>query len=410
MNVAFTIARRYLVAKKSHNLINIISLVSVSGVAIGTMGLVIVLSVFNGFGNLVVGLYNSFDPDIKITPVKGRVFEPDAFKEKQLAALPYVQAVIPVLEENALLRYRERQYIATVKGVPDSFLEYSGVKGKMIDGKAKLHDGSEEFMIAGGQIAYSLGIQLDDPFNGISVYLPRKDVSVSTALLDPTAAFSVKALHASGVFSIQQDFDSKYVLVPINFLRDLTGTTSGITALEVMLKKDADADKSRNEIAAITGNDFEVHDRLQQHDFLFKILKSEKFAVYLILGFILLIAAFNLLGTFTMLIIDKKEDLNILSGMGAGTKLLERIFLTEGLLISVGGAAAGMLLGAVLCFIQQHFGVIRLENAEGFVTESYPVAMMASDFIIVFLIVFTMGFISSSYTSKQIVKRQLQEQ
>ena len=404
MNVAFLIARRYLRAKKSQNLINVISMVSVAGITIGTMGLIIVLSVFNGFGNLVISLYNSFDPDIRITPVEGRLFEPTISDE--LKALPYVKGVIPVLEENALLRYRERQSIVTLKGVTDDFPSMTGLHDMMIDGAAKLRSENQPMLIAGGQIAYSLGLRMDDPFHSISVYLPRKDISVNAAISNPASAFSTAYIYPSGVFSIQQDFDTKYVIVPIDFIRELTGDTNSVSALEVMFRPDADDDKALAEISALAGNKFIVKNRAQQHDFLYKILKTEKIAVYLIFGFILLIATFNLLGTFAMLIIDKRDDLEILRSMGADSKMLQRIFLYEGLMISLSGAFAGMLIGGILCAIQQKFGVLKLDNAEGFVMESYPVSMQFNDFLIVGILVFVLGYLASWYTSRQILKRQ----
>lgn len=404
MNVPLLIARRYLRARKSHNLINIISMVSVAGITIGTMGLIIVLSVFNGFGNLVLSLYNSFDPDIRITPKEGKFFTPSI--QKELAAQPFVKAVIPVIEENALLRYRERQSIVTLKGVTDEFTRYTGLKNKIVDGRAVISENGQPLMIAGGQIAYSLGLSLDDPFHNVAIYLPRKDVSVQTAMLDPTAAFSTAYIFPSGVFSIQQDFDAKYALVPIEFMRELTGDSVRVSSLEIILKDPSETEKAMPKLQEIAGSELEVKDRAQLHEFLFKILRTEKVAVYLILGFILLIATFNLLGSFTMLIIDKKDDLEILRNMGADHKMLQRIFMYEGLLISLSGAIAGLIAGAVLCGIQQYFGIIKLENGEGFVTESYPVNMQLNDFVIVTAIVFCLGYIASFYTSRQILKRQ----
>lgn len=404
MNVPLLIAKRYLRARKSHNLINIISMVSVAGITIGTMGLIIVLSVFNGFGNLVLELYNSFDPDIRITPVSGKFFEPEI--QKELAAQPFVKTVSPVLEENALLRYRERQSIVTLKGVSPEFTAATAFKEKIIDGRAVISENGQPLMIAGGQIAYELGLRLDDPFQSVSVYLPRKEVSVQTAMMDPTAAFSTAYIFPSGVFSIQQDFDAKYVIVPVDFMRELTGNKTAVSALEIQLKNDQDVASVLPRIEKIAGNKLEVKDRSQQHAFLYKILKTEKVAVYLILGFILLIATFNLLGTFTMLIIDKRADLEILKSMGADKRMLQQVFLYEGLMISLAGAAVGLLLGAILCAIQQYFGVIRLENSEGFVTESYPVSMQVNDFLLVTAIVFILGFTASWFTSRQILKRQ----
>lgn len=407
MNLSWTIARRYLVAKKSQNIINIISWVSVIGVGVGTVGLVIVLSVFNGFGNLVLSLYNSFDADVRITPSIGKTFDPQQVHLDQLKKNANVDVVTFCLEENALLRYREKQYIATVKGVDESFFKSSEIKNKIVAGDPVLQIDSTDYMILGGQIAYSLGLNVGDPLNTVAVYMPLKGIDPSTALIDPASAFAQKNIRMSGVFSIQQDFDSKYVIVPLRFMRVLTGNEKGISALEIKLKQNVNAEDAVEEIKKITGDKFDVKGRLQQHDFLYKILKSEKIGVYLILGFILMIAAFNLFGTLTMLIIDKKNDIKILMNMGANLQMIQRIFLIEGLLISLVGAFSGMILGAIICGLQQAFGIVRLEHSEGFITESYPVAMQPGDFVIVFIIVFVIGFAAAWYTSRQIVKRQL---
>ena len=407
MNLSWTIARRYLVAKKSQNIINIISWVSVIGVGVGTLGLIIVLSVFNGFGNLVLSLYNSFDADIRITPAIGKTFDPGQIHLDQLKKNSNVDVVTFCLEENALLRYREKQYIATVKGVSESFFSSSEIKNKIIAGDAVLQRDSSDYMILGGQIAYSLGLRIGDPFNTIAVYMPLKGMDASTALIDPASAFAQKNIQTSGVFSIQQDFDSKYVIVPIRFMRTLTGNEKGISAIEIKLKQNTNNEDAANELQKIAGEKFDVKGRLRQHDFLYKILKSEKIGVYLILGFILMIAAFNLFGTLTMLIIDKREDIKVLMNMGATLQMIQRIFLMEGLMISLVGAFSGMILGAIICGLQQTFGFVRLEHSEGFITESYPVAMQVGDFVMVFIIVFVIGFAATWYTSRQIVKRQV---
>jgi lipoprotein-releasing system permease protein len=266
------------------------------------------------------------------------------------------------------------------------------------------------FLVAGGQIAYSLGLKINDPLYNIAVFLPKKGLDPSTALLDPSAAFSQGSISAAGVFSIQQDFDSKYALVPIHFMRTLTGDEKNISGLEIMLTPHTDAQQIKEEISKICGVKFSVKDRYQQHDFLYKILHSEKAAVYLILGFILLIATFNLFGTLTILIIDKRKDIHTLLTMGANSALIRRIFLYEGLLVSVSGAIAGMFIGALCCMAQHYWGFISLEHADGFATVAYPVAMQARDFLMVFGIVFAIGFSAAWYTSRQIVRRQMPEQ
>lgn len=404
--LAFQIARRYLIAKKSHQAINIISLVSLIGVMVGTMGLIIVLSVFNGFGNLVLSLYNSFDPDIKITAIYSKTFDPDSAGIEKIRSVSGIKYVNESLEEHALLRYRDKQYIATIKGVSDGFLNSVSINDKILDGHAVLQQGDTNFAIVGGQIAYSLALHLDDPLHAIGVYIPRHDINYQTAL-DPSEAFNGRSIFASSAFGIQQDFDSKYVLVPLRWAREIIGRDKNISSIEIALKDGVDASQVVDQVKQITGNRFLVKDRYQQHDFLYKILRSEKLAVFMILGFILLIATFNIIGTLTMLIIEKKKDIALLLSMGADLTLIKRIFLIEGLLISLSGAVIGLTLGALICFAQQYFGIIKLENAENFLIDSYPVLMQFPDFIYVFITVFAIGASASWYTAMAIVKKQV---
>jgi lipoprotein-releasing system permease protein len=407
MSLSWKIARKYLFAKKSHHLINVISLVSIIGVGVSTMGLIIVLSVFNGFGNLVLSLYDSFDPDIKITAVKGKTFHPEAASLGIVKKIKGIEAITKCIEENALLKYNDKQYVATLKGVDTAFFVTSGIQDKIVAGDPIIESNGTPFMIVGGQIAYALGIRPNDPLHRINITMPRKGIDPANALLDPNSAFIQRTINVAGVFSIQQDFDSKYALVPIALMRELTENEEQVSALEIKVLPNTDSEELKIVLKNIVGNKFEVKDRLEQHDFLYKILKSEKAAVYLILGFILLISAFNLFGTLTILIVDKRNDIITLSNLGADLSLIKKIFLIEGLLISLSGAIAGLIIGAIICLLQQQFGFIHLENAEGFVTDAYPVAMQLTDFFFVITIVFVIGFSAAWFTSQQIVKRQL---
>lgn len=406
MKLAWTIARRYLFAKKSHHLINIISWVSVVGVAVGTFGLIVVLSVFNGFGDLVLSLYNSFDPDIRVQPAEGKTFGSSDILYRELSKNPDVAFVTFVLEDNALLRYMDRQYVVTVKGVSETFLKTSDLQGKILDGEALLQSGDANYMIAGAQIAYSLGIRPNDLLHRVNIFLPKKGIDPAYASLDPSSAFSQQAIITSGIFGIQQDFDGKYVVVPLRFMRELTGEETALSSFEIKVKDGASYTEVAENLQQQLGTGFVVKDRLQQHDFLAKIIGSEKVAVYIILGFILLIASFNLFGTLTMLILDKRDDLQTLYHLGADLKMARTIFLLEGLVISVGGAMVGMLLGALVCGLQQSFGIIKIGSGDDFITEAYPVAMRAVDFVVVAGIVLLIGFSAAWYTSRVIVKRQ----
>ena len=408
VGLAWKIARRYFAAKRSHHLINIISKISVAGVCVGTMGLIIVLSVFNGFGNLVLNMYDSFDPDIVITPAKGKFFNPEEAQIDKIKALSSVSVTTYTLEENVLLRYKERQFIATMKGVSSTYFQSSDLQTKIIDGSPMLRHGDLNFMIPGAGIAYSLGLKLNDPVSRINVYLPKKGIDPSSALMNPDEAFSQRTIAASAVFSVQQDFDNKFAIVPIDFIREMMGEEKKISSIEIKLKKGVDQQTAAQEIQQLTGAKFKVKDRFQQHDFLYKILKSEKAGVYLIMCFILLIATFNVFGSLTMLIIDKKKDILSLINMGASVSFIKKVFFIEGLLISVFGAGIGMLLGGGICFAQQRFEIIKLGDAENFVTNSYPVAMQLNDFILVAVIVLSIGSLAAFVTSRLIVKRQLE--
>ncbi len=405
MNVAFYIAGRYLFARKSHHVINIISAVSMTGVAVGTLGLIVVLSVFNGFGNLVVSLYDQFDPDIRITVKNGKTFLPSDAHFSALEKIRGVRMAGEILEENALLKYRDKQFIGRIKGMSNSYGDATGIGSKLLDGKFMLWNDSVNFAVLGSMVAYSLGINLSDPFNPLMVYVPVKG---RDAALNPMEAFSAEMIHPAGVFAIQQDFDSKYVIVPLQFARSITGEETRVTSIEMLVDAGADKNYVYNEAKRIAGSAFDVKDRLAQHDFLFRILTSEKLAVFLILGLILLIATFSIIGTLTMLVIEKKDDMAVLSSMGAGNRLISAIFLTEGMMITMVGAVSGLALGWLICYLQQRYGLIRLENGESFVVESYPVAMQAGDFLMVLLMVSGIGFLGSWFTSTRLVKSQMQ--
>lgn len=402
-NLSFYIAKRYLFSKKSHNAINIISAISVVGVAIGTMGLIVVLSVFNGFSDLVISLYNQFDPDIKIIPASGKSFIPDK-KFDQIKKLKGVRYYSETLEETALLRYRDRQYFATVKGVGPEYRAMTYLDSVIVDGDVRLDDQTASYGIPGSTIAYSLGLSIYDQFNPINIYVAKRGKVTS---LTPAAALNQKTAVASGVFAIQQDFDSKYFILPMPFVRDLLDYSEEVSAVEIGLLTSTDDVRIQKQIENILGEYFNVLTRLQQHDFLYKILRSEKLAVYLILSFILLIATFNVIGSLTMLIIDKKKDIAVLWSMGADAGLIHKIFLTEGMLITFLGATIGLVLGAAIAYLQQEFGLIKMGETGSFIIDSYPVSMELTDFVLVFATVSVIGFIAAWLPAQQLVKKHI---
>lgn len=404
--LSFFFAFRYLKARKSHNLIHIISLVSMIGVAIGTMGFIIVLSVFNGFGNLVLSLYDSFDPDIRITPLEGKTFDPEQANWAELVKSPVIDVAGFSLEEKALLRYRDRQLVAELKGVAPSFIKSSALGSKMIAGKFATGDSLRPAAVVGAGIAWKLGISEQERLPaGLQIILPRKNIDPSLSFSDPSAAFSERSVPVSGIFSVQQDFDMRYIILPIGLVRELTDEALKVSAIEIKLKDPSDQEAAVEELSRICGAGFQVSDRYRQHDFLYRILKYEKIAVFLILGFILLLAAFNLLGTLAMLILEKKEDIKILRYMGAQQKQIASVFRLEGVMISMIGAVAGLIIGLLICAGQYYFGWISLENAEGFVVEAYPVDIRISDIGLVLLTVFLFGLLSARLSTGILLSR-----
>ena len=390
MRLPLFIARRYLFSKKSQNAVNIISGFSVVAVAIGTLALVVVLSAFNGLENLVISLFDAFDPDIKITAVEGKTFDASSFPKKAIEELDGVAYYVDVIQENALLEYRKQQYIGTIKGVEEDFLQMTGLDTMMTAGTLQLEEYNVPQAIVGQGIANSLGISVNDQFNPLTVYMPKRGLKKT---LNPNDAFITKKVHTSGVFSIQKDFDIKYVLVPLSFARELLQYDQQISAVEIAVADRANLKNVQKEIKQIVGSEFKVANRYEQHDFLYKIMKTEKWAVFLILTFILIIATFNSMASLTMIIMDKKKDIRILWGMGAEISLIKWVFFNESMMITFLGNISGLIIGSVICYLQQTYGLVRL--GENFVTESIPVSLQAPDLVYIFLTVTVIGLLAS---------------
>ena len=340
MKFPLFISRRYIFSRKSHSAINIISLISVIGVAIGTLALVVVLSVFNGFDSLIKSLFNSFDPDLKVVLVEGKSFVLDSAKYYQIKSLNGISEVAEVIEENALIKYGEKQFIATIKGVSDNFGKVSGVDKKIVEGKFQLQQGVVPFAVIGQGVAYylSVNVNLGDP---LTIYVPRRSQDIS---LIPEEAFNKKQITVTGVFSIQQDFDEKYVLLPIGYAQSLLEYKNELTALEIKVNDNTNTDEVQEKLQKILGTDFSVKNRFQQQELFYKIMKSEKWAIFFILSFILIVASLNIIGSLTMLIIDKKKDIKTLNNMGADWKTIRKIFLFHGWINSFFGAIIGIIL------------------------------------------------------------------
>jgi lipoprotein-releasing system permease protein len=395
MNLSLFIAKRYLVSKKSHNAINIISGVALGGIAIGTMALIIVLSAFNGISDLVKSLYNSFGADIEITALKGKTFIPTGPRFDSVRHLKGVKYFNETMQDKALLKYGDQQELAYIKGVGDDFAPMTHFDTLIQRGKYYLKNGDSYYGEFGRGVADRLGINSsDENYSAVSCYAPKRGLENSS--VNPENAITQMHLNRSGIFSINDDFDSRYVIVSIDFARQLFDyTDKSVTSIEIGVADPSGVSKLQDKIRTILGNDFLVKNRFQQNELIFKTLKSEKLWTFIILAFILVIATFNIVGSLSMLIIDKQKDIAILHNMGAEIKSIQKIFMYEGVLITVLGAAIGLILGTLICMAQIKFKLVPMNG--DFVVDAYPVSIQASDYISILACVLVIGLIASWY-------------
>ncbi len=408
MNLPFYIAKRYLFSKKSHNAINIISGISVCGVALATLALVCTLSVFNGFQELVATFFTAFDPELKITASQGKVFDAQEERIARLRELPGIAVFTESLEENAMLQYKDKQAMVVIKGVEDNFEDLTAIDSILYGrGQFKLHDEVVNYGVMGMQLVSVLGsgVSFVDP---VEVYAPKRGEKVNMA--NPSSSFTQDYLFSPGVvFAVnQQKYDASYVITSLDFARNLFGYETEVSSVELKLKPGQDTGKVKEEIKRILGEDFIVLDRYEQQADVFRIMEIEKLISYFFLTFILVIACFNVIGSLSMLIIDKKQDVQTLRDLGASDRLIMRIFLFEGRMISLFGAVIGIVLGLLLCFIQQQFGVISLgSTADSFVVNAYPVSVHWQDVVLIFFTVLLVGFLAVWYPVRYLSKRLL---
>ena len=410
MSFPFYIARRYLFSKKSHNAINVISGVSVCGVALATLALVCTLSVFNGFQDLVTTMFTAFDPEIKITSATGKVFDAQNERIQSLKELPEIEVFSESLEDNAMVQYKGRQTMVVIKGVEDNFNQLTAIDSILYGrGDWILHDEVVDYAIPGIELVSVLGtgIRFLDP---LEVYAPKRGVKINVA--NPSTSFESSYLHSSGlVFAVnQQKYDASYILTSLSFARDLFQYETEVSSIELKLSANADVNEIKSEAKRILGSDFFVQDRFEQQADTYRIMKVEKLISYVFLSFILLIACFNVIGSLSMLIIDKRNDVVTLRNLGADDQLISRVFLFEGYMITFFGALIGVALGLLLCFVQQEFGLISLGNgssAGAFVVDAYPVSVYAADIILVLITVLVTGFLSVFFPVRYLTRRLL---
>ena len=410
MNFPFYIARRYLFSKKSTHAINVISGISVVGVAVATMALVVTLSVFNGFHDLVASFFTQMDPQLKITPVKGKTASADDPILTKIRHLPEVEVATECLEEQALAVYGDRQQMVIVKGVEDNFNQLTHIQEILEgDGDFELHAADLSYGIPGLGVAYQLGLgyTYEHP---LRIYAPRREGQLNMA--NPTEGFVVDDLYSPGVvFCMKQGkYDKNYILTSIAFTRHLFDLDGRLSSLEIRLKPGSDFERVKSQMEEIAAGKFYVQDRYEQQDDTFRIMKVEKLIAYVFLTFILMIACFNIIGSLSMLIIDKKEDVVTLRNLGATDHQITRIFLFEGRMISAIGAILGVLIGLLLCWLQQQYGIVRLGSSEGsFVVDAYPVSVHPWDIVLIVFTVMAVGFLSVWYPVRYFSRRLLRQ-
>lgn len=395
-----TVAYRYLFAKKSFAIINIISAISVIGVAVGTMALFIVLSVFNGFESIILELSNNFHSDFKIEAKTGKTFNINDFPLEQISQNPNIAYVCEVIEDMALARYNDLQHVVHIKAVSSDFLTASKINDIIIRGEAILKDDNFNYIILGSGVNYALGINLNDYSKAVSLFVPRRTARATTSLQNAFVSESVLPLAS---FSVQQEYDEAYVLIDIDVARNLYEYDNERTSVEIFLTNESNSKKIEKELVAILGDNFLIKNRYKQQEFIYKILKSEKLAIFLILSFILLVATFNVIGTLSMIILEKRKDIAILNALGLSIKSLKKIFIYQGFIIISIGAFIGLIFGFFIAYIQQHFGLIKLgTNDSDFIVQYYPVLVKPFDIIIILITVLLIGTLASLIPSKRI--------
>ncbi len=368
------------------------------------MAMVVVLSVFNGFGGIVEGMFSAFDPDLKITVREGKVFDYDNPLFEEALQVEGIQMISESLEENALFSFDGQQVPVLMKGVSDEFNNMTEMEKLMVDGTFKLREDVVDYTTLGAGLAVSLGAR-PGFINPIEIYAPKRDVRVNLA--NPAAAFTTGYVQIGGVFSLNTPkYDENMAIMPISKVRELLNYTSEVTSLEVKLTPGASLKKVKRQIKNILGEDFLVEDRYEQQRESYRMLQVEKWVTFLILAFILLIAVFNVVGSLSMLIVEKREDINSLRNMGASNNLISRIFLNEGWLITFSGIIAGIATGLVLCLLQQHFGFIRLSDIPGaYIIDAYPVIVKFIDIIVIFAVVSIIGLVTVLYPVNNLRKK-----
>ena len=405
MRLPLFIANRYLLAKKSHNLINIITWISILGISVGSFALIVVLSAFNGLEKVISSMNSRLTPDLQIAPTKGKTINLTAFPLGQLKEILGVEYVVPTITEDALFRANDKQHIGQVKGVGHEYQNIDRLN-EIIFGSEGLQladDEEHSFAVPGAGVAWYLGINAYNPYAMVRVYVPKRGNASQMSLEN---SFNSDVVTVRSVFSTEQELDEKLVLVPFDMLSELLEYEDKATNVEVFTTQNAEINKVKKSVSAIIGANYSVKNQQEQQETLYKIMRSEKWAVYVILTFILILATFNVVGSLSMLMIDKRKDTEILKAMGADNSLIQRIFLNEGLLISVAGGIIGLLLGIVLVLLQQQFGFIKFGTGGGnYVVDAYPVLLKLKDVLLIFATILVVGCTSALLTVRHAMRK-----
>lgn len=385
MNISNHIAWRYLFSHKSQNAINVIAKIAMAGIGVGAFAMVVVLSAFNGLETLVASLYSNFEPDIRISAIKGKTFDFTTIDSNYFADNPEVAAYSKVLEEVVMLKYNDKQTFATLKGVENSFLGMSQMESLMYDGKAVLQMDEQQFAIMGYGIAYQLEFFINQFSHQIQVFAANKEVRT---LQNPANAFISKSITASGIFAINPDVDYTFFVVPFEFAQSLFKSENNVSAIELTLIEGVNHQNFKEKLQNQFGEDFQIKTRFEHNEILYKTNQTEKWVTFFILSFILLIAVFNIIGSLTMLIIEKRKDILVMKSLGGSLNFVRATFFKEGLLIAVFGGGIGIFVGVILVLLQNYFGLIPLQGA---IVEHYPVELRLVDIIAVSVCVVGLG-------------------
>ncbi len=401
IRVPLFFALRYLFSKKSVNAINIISIISIVGIFVSTAALVIVLSFYNGMENFILSMNSKFSPDIRIEATKGKTFFPKNPIFQQLAADPAVKNYSETLEDKALIQFEGKQIVGMIKGITPESLQKQSKDHILHIGKFAIQTDSIPYALIGPQIQTNLQVPISEFSNMVELYFPRKEAAVNN--INPLEDFNIRSISVNGILTFEPEFQN-LVLVPIDFARDIFGEDKSISAIELYLHESKDVYKLQKEIQKGLAEDFQVRNREEQNPILYKTIKSEKWIVFFILTFIGIIAIFNIIGSLTMLVIDKKEDMKILQHIGANKSTIENIFFYEGIMIALIGSSIGIVVGYIFCFLQDTYGFIRTNNVDGNFIDVYPVDMRTQDFILVFATISVLSIVVSYFSSKLSVK------